>query len=175
MFYRIWHDLWIAIFIILIIIGVFAGQGLVIGFGIMGLLVAGVSWLWNKVSLEDVSYERSLSQNRVFMGEEVHLSISLINKKPVPLGKLETADDIPIEIEMLDAEMVPSANPNTHTLRHTTSVAWYERIRWEYTIKCSQRGLYKMGPVHVESGDLFGFFNNAKTLSHQDYLLVYPG
>ena len=174
MFYRIWHDLWIGIFIILIIIGIFTGHGLVIGFGMMGLLVAGVSWMWNKVSLEDVFDERTLSQNRVFMGEEVQLSISLINKKPVPLGKLETSDEIPIEIEMLDAEMVPSANPKTHTLRHTTSVAWYERIRWEYTIKCSQRGLYMMGPVHVESGDLFGFFNNEKTFPHQDYLLVYP-
>ena len=174
MFYRIWHDLWIAIFIILIIIGIFAGQGLVIGFGMMGLLVAGVSWMWNKVSLEDVFYERTLSQNRVFMGEEVQMSISLINKKPVPLGRLEAEDDIPIEIEFLDAEMVPSANPSTHTLRHTTSIAWYERIRWEYTIKCSQRGLFKIGPVHVESGDLFGFFNNEKTFSHQDYLLVYP-
>ena len=52
MFNQAWHDLWLTLFVILILIGIFASQGLIVGFGAMGLLVAGVSWLWNRVSLE---------------------------------------------------------------------------------------------------------------------------
>ena len=171
---RLWHDLWIGLFVVLIIAGVFSGHGLLIGFGVMGLLVAGVSWLWNRVSLEDVVYERTLSQNRVFMGEEVSLTVSLTNGKPVPLARLSVQDTIPLEVEVLGAEMSASASPNARTLRHFTSMAWYERIRWEYSLKSDQRGLHMIGPAHLETGDLFGFFNSEKDLAGRDYLLVYP-
>lgn len=174
MFNQLWYDLWILLFVILILIGIFAGQGMVIGFGAMGLLVAGISWMWNRVSLEEVSYQRELSQQRVFIGEEVSLSITLTNRKPVPLGKVEVEDDFPMVVDIADADVVGSADPETHTLRHSTSMAWYERIRWRYQIKCSQRGFYRLGPTRIGSGDLFGFFSSEKILRSSDYILVYP-
>ena len=174
MLVRLWHDLWIGLFLALIVVGVFAGHGLLIGFSVMGLLVAGVSWLWNRVALEDVAYERSLSQNRVFMGEEVTLTVAVTNGKPVPLARLSALDTIPLEVEVLDAETSGSSSPNAQTLRHLTSMAWYERIRWEYKVKSGHRGLHILGPAQVESGDLFGFFSSEKSFSERDYLLVYP-
>lgn len=174
MFNQLWHDLWITVFVILIFIGIFAGQGLVIGFGVMGLLVAGVAWFWNRVSLEDLSYERQLSQQRVFIGEEFTIQITLTNKKPLPLGKVSVEDDFPESIEVADADMVLSPYPETNTMRHATSMAWYDRVRWEYTAKCSRRGYFRLGPVRIESGDLFGFFNSEATLRDQGYVLVYP-
>ncbi len=161
-------------FVLLIIIGIFSGYGLVIGLGAMGLLVAGVSWLWNRLSLEEVRYERDIAQSRVFMGEETTLTVSVINRKPIPLGRLDVEDEFPEEIEIPDAEVANSSNPKSMILRHHTSLAWYERIRWEYTIKCGVRGFYRFGPAKLESGDLFGFFDNEKSASDNDFLLVYP-
>ena len=160
---RLWHDLWIGLFLILIVVGVFSGQGILIGFAAMGLLVAGVSWLWDRMALEDVTYERTLSQNRVFMGEEVTLTVAVTNGKPVPLARLSVQDTIPLEVEVLDAETSGSSSPNSQTLRHLTSMAWYERIRWDYKIKSAHRGLHMLGPAQVESGDLFGFFSSEKS------------
>ncbi len=174
MLVRLWHDLWIGLFLILIVVGVFTGHGLLIGFSAMGLLVAGVSWLWDRMALEDVVYERSLSQNRVFMGEEVTLTVAVTNGKPVPLARLSVQDTIPLEVEVLDAETSGSSSPNSQTLRHLTSMAWYERIRWEYKVKSAHRGLHMLGPAQVESGDLFGFFSSEKSFPERDYLLVYP-
>ena len=174
MLVRLWHDLWIGLFVILIVVGVFSGHGILIGFAAMGLLVAGVSWLWDRMALEDVTYERTLSQNRVFMGEEVTLTVAVTNGKPVPLARLSVQDTIPLEVEVLDAETSGSSSPNSQTLRHLTSVAWYERIRWEYKVKSAHRGLHMLGPAQVESGDLFGFFSSEKSFSERDYLLVYP-
>ncbi len=171
---QLWQDLWISLFVILIIIGIFAGQGLVIGFGVMGLVIAGVAWFWNKLSLEEVSYERHVSQPRVFIGDEVSLSVTLTNKKPIPLARVRVEDELPLEFQVTDADISPSANPHAQTLRHSTSMSWYERIRWEYRMTCSQRGYYRMGPARIESGDLFGFFNKEMTANSPDYLLVYP-
>ncbi|MDP6453510.1 MAG: DUF58 domain-containing protein [SAR202 cluster bacterium] len=174
MFNQFWHDIWITLFVILIIIGIFAGQGLVIGLGMMGMLVAGISWLWNKLSLEEVTYERTISQPRVFMGEETTLSISVTNRKPVPLSRLEIEDELPEEVLIEDADVGASANPNSNVLRHSTSMSWYERIKWDYTVKSNHRGFYRIGPARMESGDLFGFFNSRRRASDNDYLLVYP-
>ena len=174
MFHQVWHELWILLFVILIVIGVFAAQGLIIGFGMMGLVVTGIAWLWTKVSLEDVTYERHLSQRRMFSGEEFSMTLTLTNKKPVPLGRVEIRDAVPNEVEIKDAEMQGSASSNDKSLRHSTSVAWYERIRWTHQLTCSQRGLYRLGPAKASSGDLFGFFSDERTIAGQDYFLVYP-
>lgn len=140
----------------------------------MGLLVAGLSWIWNRLSLEDVTYERTLSQQRVFIDEEVTMSVTLTNRKPMPLGRIRVEDEIPDIIEIADAPVVGSHDPQSQTLQHSTSMAWYERIHWQYKIKCPQRGFYRLGPTRLYSGDLFGFFSSEKLQRGNDYLLVYP-
>ena len=54
MFRRLWHDLWVTLFVLLILVGLFSSKGLIIGMGAMGLLVAALSWVWNRLSLEDL-------------------------------------------------------------------------------------------------------------------------
>ena len=174
MLYMVRHDAWMILFVALILIGILAGQGLVVGFGAMGMVVRVISWLWNRVSLEEVSYERRLSDRRVFMGDEVSLTLTLTNRKPVPLGRIKVDDEIPKALDVTDAELFASPNRNNHTLRHSTSMSWYERIRWDYRIKTSRRGLYSLGPARMESGDLFGFFSSHKLADQRDRLLVYP-
>ena len=156
MFIAFWHDVWIALFVLLIVVGVFGGQGLVVGLGVMGLVVAGISWLWNKLSLEEVSYERKVSESRLFIEEETTLSVIVTNRKPVPLSKLQVEDEIPDPIQFTDANLDTDPQPNSNTLRHSTSLAWYERMKWEYRIKYDQRGLYRLGPAWLESGDISG-------------------
>ena len=171
---RAWHDLWIGLFVILIAIGVFAGQGLVIGLGTMGLLMAGLAGLWSRLSLDEVTYTRKLSQQRVFIGEEVTLAVTLTNRKPVPLGRVRVEDDLPDSVEISDADIGSSPSPNTRSLRHYTSMSWYERISWEYRIRPTERGLFYLGPARLRSGDLFGFFTSDANSPDRDHLLVYP-
>ena len=174
LFSRAWRNPWMTLSVVLILLGAVAREGLVIGFGVMGLLVAGISWLWNKVSLEEVSYERHLSQQRAFIGEEISMTVTLTNKKPVPLSRVEVNDQVSDAIAIADADITPGLSPNTQELRHSTSMAWYERIRWDYHVTCSKRGLHRIGPAQMESGDLFGFYISEKSVPDEEYLLVYP-
>ena len=171
---QMWHELWILIFVALAVIGLFAGEGLLIGFSVMGLLVVGTARLWNKASLEDVTYEREFSQRRVFIGEKAKLSITLTNRKPLPLGRVRVEDDVPACMTLDGADLVVSPNPEAQTLRHSTSMSWYERVRWSYEYRCSRRGYFRVGPSTMRSGDLFGFFGSERTSHDRDYVLVYP-
>ena len=169
-----WRELWTALFIILIAIGVFAGQGLVIGFGVMGLLVEGVSWVWYKVSLEKLTYERRVSQNRAFIGEEVSMTVTLTNGKPIPLGKVKLVDEVPDGIEVDSDDISSGRGSSARLLSLSTSISPYERISWKYRITASQRGLYRIGPARIESGDPFGLFSSERSDPEQELLLVYP-
>lgn len=171
---QMWHELWVLIFVALIAIGIFTGEGLLIGFSVMGLLVVGTARLWNRVSLENVTYEREFSQRRVFIGEKTTLSITLTNRKPLPLGRVRVEDEIPASMELTDAHVVGSPNPEGKTLMHSASMSWYERIRWTYEFQCSRRGFFRIGPSILRSGDLFGFFSSEEIARDRDYVLVYP-
>ena len=137
MFNRFWHDIWTLMFVLLIIIGVIAGQGLVIGLGAMGLLVGGVSWLWNRLALEDVQYERVVEQTRIFLGEQTRLTISVINRKPLPIARLDIEDDFPEEIEFTDSsssgQLQPQYNhpapPHISRLVRTDQVGVHDPMR----------------------------------------------
>ena len=168
------HELWVIIFIVLIGVGIFAGEGLLIGFSVMGLLVVGAARLWNKASLEQLTYEREFSQRRVFMGEKATLTITLTNRKPLPLGRVRVEDDMPACMTLEGADVVNSPNPEAHTLRHSTSMSWYERVRWTYEFQCDRRGYFRVGPSYLRSGDLLGFFGSERESEDRDYVLVYP-
>ena len=169
-----WQDFWIVAFGIILIAGLFLGQGLVLAFGVMGLLAGAISVVWNKVALEDVVYERHLPLSRVFVGDEVAITLSLTNKKPVPLAWVRTQDEFPEALELADGDVLWNAYAKIQSLRHSTSLAWYEKVRWEYRFRCNTRGLFHIGPAAIESGDPFGFHRTFRRESHRDSIIVYP-
>jgi uncharacterized protein (DUF58 family) len=169
-----WHDLWIGFFIVIIALGIFLGQGLVIGFGVMGLVAGGISLIWNRLALEEVTYDRELSERRVFLKEEISMTVSLTNRKPIPLAWIHVEDGLPDALEVIDGDVSTNVQPSIQSIDHSTSMAWYERIKWRYRLKCSQRGLHKLGPARIESGDPFGFLRNMIRVPIPDTVLVYP-
>ena len=171
---RFWQKAWTGFFVVLLLAGVIAGQAVVIAFGVMGLLASAISWAWNRLSLEEVYYERTLDMRRVFVGEEVSMTVALINKKPLPLAWINVDDEIAEGLRVVGGDVKTNLFPRGRSLRHSTSMAWYERVTWRYRVRCPQRGLYRMGPARIESGDPFGFLNTGKQAVKQDEVLVYP-
>jgi uncharacterized protein (DUF58 family) len=70
--------------------------------------------------------------------------------------------------------LAPTHLPNQGLLTHVFSLRWYERARRYYTLKFRKRGVYQVGPVRLESGDLFGIYEQSKELAPTDLLTVFP-
>ncbi len=157
------------------LVGILIPQGIVIAFGVMGLIATGIAWFWNRVALEELSYEREFSQPRTFAGEELGMSTILTNKKIVPLPWVRIRDTVPDHLDLIEGDGdVDKRIIQTQTIRQVTSIAWYERVSWDYRIQCVSRGLFTLGPAQLESGDPFGFLGNKERLFDSEDVLVYP-
>jgi uncharacterized protein (DUF58 family) len=143
--------------------------------GVILLLVAGVSLVWERYCLLGLGYRRSLGQVRAMFGEEVSLTLEIVNDKPLPLAWLEIEDTVPgVGITLAPAHVGPSHIPGRRLLSILLSVRWYERVRRHYRVTCTARGFHAFGPATLRTGDVFGLATRQIEIPGEDYLLVYP-
>jgi uncharacterized protein (DUF58 family) len=139
------------------------------------LLVAAVSYVWQRYCLNGVAYQRILGQKRAFHGESVPLTIEVRNEKALPLPWVEVEDTIPGgHIGLLPAHSTPSHIPGRRLLTMLLSVRWFERVRRHYAVVCEARGIHAFGPATLRTGDVFGLQTQELDVPQEDYLLVYP-
>jgi uncharacterized protein (DUF58 family) len=165
---------WLWLATALVIAGLVTGHRVLLAFGCLVALAGGLSWLWNRLSLQHVTYERRLSQSRAFIGETVELTVTLTNRKVVPLPWIEMVDEVPEALEMEGMDLQRSARSRSRRLVLMTSVAGYERVGWRYRLRCTRRGYFELGPVRLRSGDLFGLQTSGREEPAPTPLLVYP-
>lgn len=164
---------WIILVLILIALGsVFQIHALLVLSAFL-LVLAFVSWAWNRSALHGVTYERSLSETHAFFGEVVTVTVRLANRKPLPLSWLLTYDLWPRHLPLLAGGRL-FVHDTRSLLINSFSVQWNESVTRTYTLLCNRRGIYDFGPLRVKTGDLFGLFRRSGGHQHLDRLIVYP-
>jgi len=135
------------------------------------LSAAGIAKVWSRCSLKHVYYQRLLSEQRAFPGEEVELTVRVGNEKLLPLAWLEIDDGLPLQ---LPAVNLASGELFEGALRNSISLLWYRRASWRYRLRCIKRGYYALGPAVLHSGDIFGFYPRSVASDAINHLIVYP-
>ena len=171
MFFR---QIWVTIAVLLLLVGIGIREPAVAAVGVLVLLTGGVSQLWSRLSLERVSYRRTLLDRRAFVGEEVEVGFSVANRKALPLPWIEVRESVPEAMPARDAHASPSASPGELHVTRSTSLAWYERVSWRHRFLCRQRGYFHFGPTRLRSGDIFGLFPAEHEILAKDYLTILP-
>lgn len=138
------------------------------------LLSAGLAALWQRVALANVTYTRALSQHHAFPDDTVELTIQIVNRKPLPLTALRVTETVAAALDWGETPLQHHEKPSLRILERTTSLRWYEAVRWHYAIHCPQRGAFAFGPTTLEAGDPFGFTSQVSSVSSQTELIVYP-
>ena len=167
-------SVWGVLFLALVVMGLAGEYPVLAAVGGMGLLVAGGAWVWSRLSLERLDFERTLSANRAFAGDEVLLRITVTNRKPIPLAWVRVMDSVPEGLELVEHPLEWDPKLLVQNLVHRVSLGAYERVRWTYRLRCTRRGLFRLGPASLRTGDIFGFFPRQRALTEQDFILVYP-
>lgn len=165
---------WWGSLFILFLLALVVREGLLIVFVLVLAMAGGLSELWARHCLTNVSYRRRFGATHLAFGEETTLTLEFVNAKPLPLAWLAVRDSFPRAVTLLEGTVQGSPSEDRGTLMNVVSLRWYERVSRRYHIRGDHRGIFEFGPAEVRSGDILGFRVQERMLPERDRLVVYP-
>jgi uncharacterized protein (DUF58 family) len=143
--------------------------------GALVLAIALASRVWARLALSHVHYRCETSISRALEGDELLLTLTLENRKPLPVPWVLIREQIPAGLQLLDGHVSASGLFRSTTLATSTSIGAQQRVRLHFRIKAVRRGHYVLGPARLTSGDPFGFYESERTMVRAMHtLIVYP-
>jgi uncharacterized protein (DUF58 family) len=127
------------------------------------LLMAG-SKAWSLISLSRVSCSVHLDKGRAFPQETVTLTTKVENAKFLPVW---------VRIQWPWSSVLGSID-EASIAPQESGLLWYQRARFHLSLKALRRGVYQVGPSHICTSDIFGFFKSKKKLNEIVQIIVYP-
>ena len=129
-------------------------------------LLFGVYFLaqvWTRRTLSQLTHTRAFTR-RVFLGEKVPVELEIVNGSFLPIPWLKVSESLPIELR----------SPSSY--RHVASLAPHEHLMLRYELEGRRRGYYRLGPLYLSTGDVFGIGGSEarEQDSQMDRLTVYP-
>ncbi len=98
----------------------------------------------------------------------VHLTVQNTSALPVPWVLLE---------DLLPKQAVEQKPPRLRIKgkrMQISMLAAHQQITLRYQVRCDMRGYYQLGPLVMESGDVFGLHRRYRVEAEPHFLLVYP-
>lgn len=120
-----------------------------------------LSRLWGERSLRAIALEREYNP-RALLGEHMAVSLRVRNQSLLPVPWLRLHDSLPVQVKA----------PNFY--RCVLSLMPKEQTTLRYELDCRKRGYYQLGPLSLNTGDLFGLRSHERRVVSDDYLMVYP-
>lgn len=158
----------------MILLGVLLQQDGLISLASLLLALVATAWLWQVATFWRVDYERVISERRVFQGESIQLSLRISNRKWLPLAWFRILERVSEFTPVLEQKLAPSDIPQMGELDVRASLFVRERARWDFTLNCDKRGVFRIGPAILRSGDLFGLFVREISTKPFEKIIVYP-
>lgn len=129
---------------------------------------------WSRVALARLVYGRRLAARRAFPDEAVECAVHLDNRKLLPLVWVHASERLPAALAPDPEDLPPGLSWKNGHLSVDTSLLWYQRASWRYSLRCRRRGYYAVGPATVTSADIFGLFTRSRRAPGIEYLAVFP-
>lgn len=116
---------------------------------------------WSRRAFKGVTYKRTFTTH-AFPNETVAVKLEINNPTWLPVVWLSIFDSA-----------VPEISPDK-SFRQVISLGPQGQCRFQYQLLTYKRGYYPVGPLFMQSGDLFGLSAEAFSQGTADHLTVYP-
>jgi uncharacterized protein (DUF58 family) len=120
--------------------------------------------------INNLSATRICKQTTAEVGEAVPVELTVRNDGWLPVPFLLLEDLLPRDAL---SQQPPRLRTRGKRLQICMLSAHAEKT-FKYKVQCQQRGYYQIGPVVLETGDLFGLHRRYRIESLPNYLMVYP-
>jgi uncharacterized protein (DUF58 family) len=137
-------------------------------YALLGLML--ISRLLSRKWIESISASRRASRDEAEIGQKCAVNVDIRNRGGLPIAWVLAEELLPRKAMFF--------NPPSLKLdgaRLLLSIFWAKQTRTlRYELTCNRRGYYQLGPLVLETGDLFGLHRRFKIETEPHYLTVYP-
>ncbi len=119
----------------------------------------GIAYLWVRQHARHLRAKRVLQYAAMQVGDELEEQIQLTNRSYLPA----------LWIELVDRSDVPG-----YAVNGARGIDGSASTSWRVHAVCTRRGVYRLGPWEVHSGDPFGIFLLRQEILERQEILVYP-
>ncbi|GAC1632828.1 MAG: DUF58 domain-containing protein [Ktedonobacteraceae bacterium] len=165
---------WYYVALVLFVVSVLTRQPLPLLAAVFTLLIGLVPALWFHNALKHLLVRQQVDHEHLFFGEKVTLSISIENRKLLPLPWLQVEDAVTPPLMIVDHQATRLRFINRDTFVSTWLLWSFQRVTRRYRMNCRERGFHVLGPVRLRSSDPFGWLERELLLPANEMLLVYP-
>lgn len=134
------------------------------------LAVMVVSRLLAHTWITNLSATRTCDQSDAEIGDTISVSVKITNQGMLPIAWVLLEDLLPKRALVFNP---PSLAVSGQRLRLTMLAGGTTRLL-SYQLTCQRRGYYQIGPLVLETGDLFGLHRRWRIETAPHFLLVYP-
>ena len=144
---------------VLLLLALVAGVAILyyLFYAILALMV--ITFIWTRSLVQNLAVNRVLRTKWCVVGDTIQEDFVIRNDGRLPA----------LWVEVRDESTIPHYHPGV-----VESLGGLDERRWTARAVCRRRGLFKLGPVRVLTGDPFGIFQGAVTYPSETSFVVYP-
>ena len=160
---------WPIVLAIVVVAAISRSPALIV-LGAGGLVVWLVVSITGRLALVGLETHLSVSPDRLVAGETLVATVTVINRKPLPLPWLDLRLFLPEGIE--------TPEPTPGLARGWVNAGFaprgHERLVLRFPLAVMQRGAYAIGPIRLRGGDWLGFTVSERTDAAVVHVVAYP-
>jgi len=137
-------------------------------YALLGVML--VSRAMSRAWITNLTAERECNRLTANIGERIAVVINFQNRGLLPIAWLLLEDVLPRAALLFDP---PDLGVEGRRMQ-LTMVGSRSRSTILYQLRCNRRGYYQVGPLVLETGDLFGLHRRYRVATDPHFLLVYP-
>lgn len=161
---------WILGALVLLLVGLAFQLGLLVYAMYVLLGLIGVSRYLARQWTESIEAKRECNRLSGSIGDKIAVVLTLHNRGRLPIPWLIWEDSLPKEAL---AQNSPRLKIGNRRLGIARLAGGGEKLV-PYQVTFLMRGYYQIGPLLVESGDLFGLHRRYRVLTEPHFVLIYP-
>ena len=161
---------WLLGGIVLLLLGIAFQLGLLVYamYALLGVIL--LSRYLARQWIENLSATRECSRDIAEIGDKVAIAVRVRNNGGVPIPWVLLEDSLPKDAL---AERPPHIRIEGRRLA-LLQIGGRNEKSLLYQLTFTRRGYYQLGPVLIESGDLFGLHRRFKVVTEPHFVMVYP-
>lgn len=128
------------------------------------LLLMLSSKIWSRMSLAKIFCAIHPDRERLFPGESLSISTTIENAKFLPVW---------VRVNWPRTRILGIQN-DLPDIRQEAGLLWYQQAEFKQKLTARKRGCYNVGPSHIATSDVFGFFKTEKPHRQHLEIIVYP-